>query len=208
MNINYNNFIGFYRNVFPDDFCNHVIEQFELSMSQGIGYNRQQSENSPKHEKDDFAMCIYGNCDIDNFRYPSYETESGRESVRKMFFIGLQRCYEHYVENFSILKKHPIISNSMKIQKTQPGGGYHVWHYEHSTTAESRSRVLTYILYLNSLKNEEAGETEFLYQQLRVQPEENLLVIWPADWTYTHKGNVVYGSKSKYIVTGWFNYEK
>jgi hypothetical protein len=64
---------------------------------------------------------------------------------------------------------------------------------------------LVYSAYLNTI--EEAGETEFLYQKLRVAPKENTVVIWPAAFTHTHRGNVVHGDKSKYIITGWFYIE-
>jgi hypothetical protein len=64
---------------------------------------------------------------------------------------------------------------------------------------------LVYIAYLNTIKD--AGETEFLYQKIRIPPEENTMIIWPAAFTHTHRGNVVHGEKSKYIVTGWFYIE-
>jgi hypothetical protein len=60
-------------------------------------------------------------------------------------------------------------------------------------------------VYLNDI--DEAGETEFLYQKRRISPKENTLIIWPAAFTHTHRGNVVHGAKSKYIITGWFDLE-
>jgi hypothetical protein len=40
-------------------------------------------------------------------------------------------CYKQYADQFDILKtfaEHK--SYTMKIQKTQPGQGYHIWHAE------------------------------------------------------------------------------
>jgi hypothetical protein len=54
------------------------------------------------------------------------------------------------------------------------------------------------------LGEDSAGETEFLYQKMRIPPQENCTVIWPAAYTHPHRGNVVHGNKSKYIITGWF----
>ena len=51
---------------------------------------------------------------------------------------------------------------------------------------------------------EDPGETEYLYQKLRIPAKENTLVIWPAGYTHPHRGNAVYGDKAKYILTGWF----
>ena len=61
-------------------------------------------------------------------------------------------------------------------------------------------------MYLNTIEKDFAGETEFLYQKLRVQPEKNKLLIWPADFTHAHRGNVVFGQNPKYVITGWFTY--
>jgi hypothetical protein len=63
------------------------------------------------------------------------------------------------------------------------------------------------MLYLNTLEPESAGETEFLYQQTRIQPVENTMILWPAAYTHAHRGNTVFGNTSKYIVTGWFYYD-
>ena len=49
---------------------------------------------------------------------------------------------------------------------------------------------------------DEGGETEFLYQSMRVKPKQGTLLIWPAAFTHTHRGNPPL-SNEKYIVTGW-----
>jgi hypothetical protein len=95
----------------------------------------------------------------------------------------------------------------MKMQKTIPGAGYHVWHAEQGNGPSESTRGLVYSVYLNTLDEDGAGETEFLYQQLRIPPKENTLIIWPAAFTHAHRGNVVFGSTPKYIITGWFYYE-
>ena len=45
------------------------------------------------------------------------------------------------------------------------------------------------MLYLNTLTDEQNGETEFLHQEKRIQPKENTMLIWPAGFTHTHRGN-------------------
>jgi hypothetical protein len=59
--------------------------------------------------------------------------------------------------------------------------------------------------YLNDVYN--GGETEFYHQQLKVKPQKGLTLIWPADWTYTHRG-IVAPDEEKIIVTGWWNFIK
>jgi hypothetical protein len=125
-------------------------------------------------------------------------------SVVDTFLSGLQQCFDDYIHEYDILQDYNLRCTSLKMQKTDPGAGYHVWHAEQGPDSDA-SRCLVYIAYLNDIEN--AGETEFLYQKLRVAPRENSMVIWPAAFTHTHRGNVVHGNKSKYIITGWFYIE-
>lgn len=199
MNIEYNNFIGIYNNVYPEGYCKHLIDEFDKLENLGCGSNRFISEGAPPTHKDDFQiMCTPIKKDEINY----FE---GKESV-SMFFKGLQACYDDYTNKFSTLRGDRINSRIMKMQRTPPGGGYHVWHHEQGND-DNAGRVLVYMLYLNSLKEEQAGETEFLYQQLRFKPTENQMILWPASYTHVHRGNAVFGENSKYVVTGWFYYE-
>lgn len=196
MDIEHKDFIGFYKNVYPEGFCKHLIDEFESIEKKGAGFNRRQSEGSLNHKKADthiFSMTSFHLTHFEN-RNPS-----------SIFFEGLQKCYEEYCNEYSILADIFVRTNHMKAQKTKPGQGYHVWHCE-KMTMSTQDRVLVYILYLNTIQPEDAGETEFLYQKLRVCPEENTLIIWPASFTHTHRGNVLHGQTNKYIITGWFNH--
>jgi hypothetical protein len=198
MNAEYKDFIAIYRDVYPEGYCQHLIKEFDRLVESGAGYNRQRGEGSPKHRKNDMQLEL-------NFGVHTAADFNGVRATR-MFFQGLQQCYDAYIEQFSLLKDDKITGTAMKMQRTDPGGGYHVWHGEQGN-GDNAERVLVYMLYLNTLTSEEAGETEFLYQQRRLQPTENTMVIWPATFTHAHRGNTVFGERSKYIVTGWFYYE-
>jgi len=186
-------FIGIYSDVYPSGFCDYIIRKTEDSFKNGAGYTRLSSEGSPGHIKQDLS--IDGNQLHGNFE--------GKD-IREVFITGLQECFISYVDTFSTLKQIRLHTCDMKIQKTGPGEGYHVWHFEQGS-AEHSNRCLVFILYLNSLNPDNAGETEFLYQQKRILPKENTMVIWPAAYTHTHRGNPVHGNAYKYIITGWFN---
>ena len=196
MKSQYNNFIGMYQDVYPDGFCNHLINEFERLLESGVSNNRQSAENTTKTRKEDFHYFMNMRS---NPMSPFNDT-----CVNQIFLTGLQNCFDDYVDEFDILKEYNLRCTTLKMQKTDPGAGYHVWHSEQGPDADA-SRCLVYIAYLNNI--EEAGETEFLYQKLRVPPKENTMVIWPAAFTHTHRGNVVHGNKSKYIITGWFYIE-
>ena len=200
-NIQHKDFVGQYRNFFPDGFCQHLIDEFDRLDKTGVSSDRLESENAHSLMKKDrhlFAEIL--NHNILPFK---------EQNTLEIFWEGLQNCYKDYSLMYPTLKDlGKIRSTTVKMQKTPPMGGYHLWHCEHNPGASMSSRVLVYILYLNTLKPEENGETEFIFQQTRIKPEENLLVIWPAAFTHTHRGNPVYGENSKYIVTGWFNLEQ
>lgn len=199
MNVEYKDFIGVYSDVFPEGFCEHLVSEFERLQAKGAGWDRQSGINGvPKHRKNDCQIF----CNMKNVSISPFE-ETGSEAL---FFKGLQECFEAYTNEFSILKTAKLSCTNIKMQKTCTGGGYHVWHGEKGEGAEAR-RSLVYMLYLNTLPKEANGETEFLYQQRRINPVGNTMVLWPAGFTHAHRGNPVYGENAKYIVTGWFYHE-
>ena len=198
MNAKYNNFIGMYDNVFPDGYCRHMIDEFERLNSRGMCLNRKQSENANKVNKNDIHLFL----NLKNHQPDRFQDKSSE----RIFFNRLQTCFDDYVEEYDILKGADLRCTSIKMQKTIPGAGYHVWHAEQGNVT-SQNRGLVYSVYLNTLDEDGAGETEFLYQQLRIPPKENTLIIWPAAFTHAHRGNVVFGNTPKYIITGWFYYE-
>jgi hypothetical protein len=198
MNIGYKDFIGVFSDVYPEGFCEHLITEFDRNQTLGAGSNRQKGEGAPKHRKDDYQIGLNG-------KNLNFEWFNGRSPV-DLFFEGLQKCYQEYSDQFSVIKDIDIRCNNMKMQKTSTGGGYHVWHGEQGNGGQA-NRGLVYMLYLNTLPSEANGETEFLYQQRRINPVENTMVLWPAAFTHAHRGNPVYGEHKKYIVTGWFYHE-
>lgn len=194
----YLDFIGVYRDVTPEGYCQHMISEFERLCTEGAGSNRMQSEDTPSHQKDDHHMFLETGLGA-TFRH------FGDAPPLRGFYEATQACFDAYSARFSVLRDSPISGHTVKIQRTTPGGGYHVWHGEQGS-GMSAARVLTYMLYLNTLEPEEGGETEFLYQRLRLSPEENTMLVWPAAFTHAHRGNMVLGNRAKYVITGWFLY--
>ena|SRR6185369_14905153 len=92
----------------------------------------------------------------------------------------------------------------INLQKYLKGEGHYAhWHselYPLDPQADTLHRVLLWSYYLNDVP--EAGETEFFYQQRKVAPRAGRLVIAPAGFTHTHRGNIS-PSADKYIATSW-----
>ena len=62
--------------------------------------------------------------------------------------------------------------------------------------------MLVWMVYLSDLDN---GGTEFKYQNHIEKSEKGKLLIWPTDWTHTHRGQIS-RTDEKYILTGWYTF--
>ena len=120
------------------------------------------------------------------------------------YIDALFACHKDYLEQWPFLKSvMPRVEfGSFNIQRYLPGGHFLKVHSERTTLGTSH-RVLAWMTYLNDV--EDGGSTHFVHQKLDVQPQEGKTLIWPAEWTHAHRGNVV-NSGTKYIVTGWMNF--
>jgi hypothetical protein len=143
------------------------------------------------------------NKDIKNSIDSVLETNS---LIMTQYFTYLQPVVDKYIEKYPWCNEHTawkVIQNA-NIQQYAPNGGFYKWHCERWNKLEPQtSRHLVFMTYLNDVTD--GGETEFYHQKLKIKPEKGLTLIWPADWTFTHRG-VPSPTQEKYIITGWFNY--
>jgi hypothetical protein len=93
---------------------------------------------------------------------------------------------------------------TLQVQKYLKGSsGYPHWHsevYPKDANCETLHRVLAFQFYLNDVT--EGGETEFFYQEKKVQSKAGRMIIFPSSFTHTHRGNAPQ-SNDKYIITSW-----
>jgi hypothetical protein len=125
----------------------------------------------------------------------------------KSYFDELENIIEIYKTKYKYCSYDLCgwqIDDNFNIQKYSPTQGYHAWHCEKSNLGTAR-RHLVFMTYLNDVK--EGGETEWFYQKLKVKPEKGLTIIFPTDWTFTHKGYTTI-DEDKYIITGWYHFLK
>ena len=94
---------------------------------------------------------------------------------------------------------HPMFN----LQRYKPGEGYSTWHFERGCERINRERFLVWMTYLSD--NPEGG-TEWMYQDKYVPAVKGKTVIWPAEWTHTHRG-VIDKKLEKTIITGWIDIE-
>ena len=186
MNYNINQGIGVFENAISNEWCDKVIDLFEASKDKWL--DRQEYEGHSSTMIADKAMGL-------QFLDPILAAD--------MVTHFYKNIYPLYIKKFSVLSEggaHTI--TDVKIQKTLPSEGYHLWHCEKGCF-ENTLRVAAYTIYLNDV--EEGGETEFLHQSLRLSPKKGTFAIWPSGYYHTHRGNPPLSGK-KYIATGWLEY--
>jgi prolyl 4-hydroxylase len=121
----------------------------------------------------------------------------------RRYFDLLFECYADYLAQWPFLGElFPRVAiGSFNIQRYVPGEHFARVHCERTTLA-SLHRALAWMTYLNDV--EDGGATRFTHFGLAVQPCQGQTLIWPADWTHAHAGEVL-GSGVKYVVTGWMH---
>jgi len=141
------------------------------------------------------------------------------EDIRQVLYETLARYMPEYIHNLKSTTHefiNPFVNGDIQdtgfqIQQTKPGEFY-TWHddsniVEHFIHEQPIIRQLTYIWYLNTVPEGDDGYTEFI-DGTRIQPVQGSLLIFPATWTYLHRG-VAPKTTTKYITTGWLcNYRK
>jgi len=184
-------FIGVYDNVCSREECDHLIQYFENMKSLNLTFDRE-PEKRTGVEDESVLMSEFEEMSLDH-----------TQTALQLFLSRLGPCYNNYVERYGVIgdsAKHGLLH--LKLQKTRPGQGFHIWHFETSSLLSS-PRFITYMMYLNDV--DDGGETEFLYLHKRIKPQAGRVLIWPSGFAHTHRGNPPL-SGNKYIITGWMTY--
>jgi len=122
------------------------------------------------------------------------------------YFKILFEFYKDYNKQWpflaSIVSKLEI--GGFNIGKYVPGQHFQKIHTERASLS-SLHRLFAFMTYLNDV--EDGGSTYFSHYDLEIKPQKGLTILWPAEWTHAHKGNVI-NKGSKYIITGWLTFPK
>jgi hypothetical protein len=179
--------------MFPNDLCDMAIDIFNQKEELLKNYKIFNHEKNGLDRKDNAIF-------VDDLQMDMF-FEAGNVNLCIDINTYLNEALLEYVNLFGTINSMELRSIRQKLQKTKKGGGYHKWHHEQTDT-DSASRVLVWSIYLNDV--EEGGETEFLHQSKRIKAKKGKILIFPASFTHTHRGNPPL-SGDKYILTGWWN---
>ena len=162
-------------NALPDFLCRDMIERFEASsedQSSGHVGSNMAENNQLKKTTDIYISNKQHWKDVDNNLFRSFA----------MALKEFQQQYPYFGE------MSRFQDMGYNLQRYQPGEYYH-WHVD-ADSPPLAPRQLVALWYLNDV-TESGGETEFMYQGVKVTPQEGKLVLFPPFWTHEHRACTV-----------------
>ena len=142
---------------------------------------------------------------VDNSIKESIDLHFEPDQFNSMYYGDLiKKISFKYIERYDRAKGNGMFPvEGFNIQYYPVGGGFKQWHCEReSADVPSTSRHLVFMTYLNDVED---GGTDFMHQNLTVKAEKGLTIMWPSDWTHTHKGQISH-TEEKFIATGWLHH--
>jgi len=188
-------FIGSW-NILNDDLCNQIINFFQNNPQlQKKGVTSGNTINEDVKKTTDITI------NPNNLKNKDYD-------LFLTYFNHLNECFLNYKEQFPFLKTFikKISIGPFNVQKYSPGGHFSRLHSER-TSINTLQRLFAWMTYLNDVKQEDGGSTDFDYYKIKVNPERGKTLIWPAEWTHAHYGSVL-KSGEKFIITGWIDFKE
>ena len=179
-----NTFIYEQPNALDKDLCTDMIQRFE------------------QHTEEQYAGRIGQTVSQDqSIKKTTDLVVSGKEhwkDVDRALFQSLATAVKEFRETFPYFKG-PFKDMGYGIQRYNPGEFYH-WHID-GGSHDFSMRQLVALWYLNDVPGP-GGETEFLYQDIKVSPEAGKLILFPPFWTHEHRACTL-NEGVKYIATTW-----
>ena len=168
----------------PGFLCDNMVERFEQAGDEQYLGRIGQTFEQDRSIKKSTDMVVSGKPhwkDVDNNLFRSLGLALKEFKQKYAYFQG------------------PFKDNGYAIQRTNVGEHYD-WHIDGGSHDFSQ-RQLVAVWYLNDVPGP-GGETEFLFQDIKVTPKKGKLILFPPFWTHEHRG-VTLEKGVKYIATTW-----
>ena len=132
------------------------------------------------------------------------ELKNDRYKCFNKYIDELYKCFIDYKLQWPFLKNmvKDVDIGSFNIQKYSKGDHFSQVHTERADLRTS-NRLFAWMTYLDNVEN--GGTTNFLHYGIKIKPEIGKTLIWPAEWTHAHSGEIL-KSGEKHIITGWMNF--
>jgi len=171
-------------NTIPADWCEEIIRRFEANPEQQRQGVIGQTQGLDQEIKRTMDLVV--------------SDKPGWEDVDQMFLRCMGAAVQEFRETFPFFKG-PFKDMGYQVQRYLPGEFYH-WHID-GGSHQFADRQLVAIWYLNDVAGP-GGETQFLYQDVSIRPEQGKMVLFPPFWTHEHRSAVLQQGV-KYIATTW-----
>ena len=185
-------FINVYDNAVSSNDCKSIIKIFEDDPNKSIVKGHLgNGKIDPKKKACTELPCNFQDKDI----------------INKILLESLSKYTPLYVKDnreLDLVIASWSVYIGYNIQKYKPKEGYFSEHCENNGYPNGVSRMMVWMIYLNTVTDD--GGTYFTTYERTTAAVEGRLVIWPAYWTHTHRG-IVSNTQTKYIATGWYNFE-
>ena len=168
----------------PAEVCRAAIERFEQTTGEHYEGRVGQLADTDRSIKKTTDLVVSGK--------PHWK------DIDRALFRSLGQAILEFRETYPYFKG-PFKDMGYGIQRYLPGEHYH-WHIDGGSHQFSQ-RQLVALWYLNDVPGP-GGETEFLFQNIRIKPVEGKLVLFPPFWTHEHRA-VTLQKGVKYIATTW-----
>ena len=184
------NFIGIW-NLENNELCKNIINFFETNI------DLQKDGTTGDGKKTELKKTTDINIHPNNLKEEKF-------LHIKEYIKALHNCYLDYQEQWPFLKDkiNTVDIPTFNIQRYNPGDHFSHVHTERSSL-NSLHRVFAWMTYLNNV--DDGGNTHFTHYDLKIKPEIGKTLIWPAEWTHAHCGEIL-KSGVKYIITGWMHF--
>jgi hypothetical protein len=177
--------------------CSLVIYKFENDDNKHVGYVVNERIDETYKKTTDLKMNKY-----ENWREIEQTLQDLISHEINDYLEGINLLLDRNETSFDRVLGETFIDANISTLQLQryKFGEYYDWHID-PCNHSGFCRVLGFILYLNTLGDEDGGETEFINGK-KVKPEAGKLLIFPSTWTNIHRGNVIKNG-TKYIITGF-----
>ena len=178
-------FIGCW-NIENNKLCDNLIQFFNDNKSLQVQGKTSSGVSIKAKKRTDITITP------NNLNNPKFE-------IFKQYVGELHKCYLDYQSQWPFLKSifKEVDIQPFNIGKYFPGD--HFSPHSERTSLTTLHRLFAWMTYLNDV--EEGGQTYFSHFEIKVKPETGKTLIWPAEWTHIHSGEVV-KSGNKYMITG------